>query len=350
MTQKKFFQKYLTMNILIIVVWLMVGCTPSTSSVNQVDATQAPTKISVTVARATKTLVPSTMTPSPTVTQTSQPTLIVPSSTPVPVTPTSILSITPTAEPVATLTIAERNATLQELMVTNGNCELPCWWGIELGSRLEDIEQRLAGQGMPWLGDGFSYEVESDQMRVFSLGYFDETLENPTYTLNVDTELHELNNSLAHMYIRVQRPVSELGKQEFVRDWEQYYLDSFLQQHGKPSEVYIHVITFADFMEIPDFFLTLLYEEKGFAITYHLEAIWLDVDNDIAELCLGMENLKRIRFALFNIDGFDVWGYRFYPYDKGYEQYTWEKQIGTNVDTFYETYQHAENLGCVTIQ
>jgi hypothetical protein len=255
--------------------------------------------------------------------------------------------------PVPTLTSAEEEVSHQNFMATNGGCELPCWWGFELGDSLESVSQTFVSLGMPWLGFGHSPKVDSDQMGTFSAGYADyyEHEQHGTvadYRLSVEMQFHELDGSIEYIYVFVNRVRFEKSQEEFIRDWEQYYLSSFLQSYGKPTQVYFRLRNIADVMDPPQFSVSLLYLEKGLAITYHIKGVWLHDQDAKAELCLAIENVQAIELSLFNPDGFDRWGYQFAPYhDELYEPLTWEAEIGTPLDTFYETYQHPENLNCL---
>jgi len=328
---------------LIFIPLLILGCiseetqlTPEEPTAVIESSTMTPTVTEVSmIPTSTSTLMP---------TQTSKPTAImIPSATPT-ITP----STTATAIRVPTLTTTEEQVLYQELMTTNGGCDLPCWWGIELGESLESVNQKFINLGMPWLGIDNSYKVESDQMGTFRTGSFVEDGTQISYRLSVYTEFHELNNAVEYIYINVNRPIYDFGQQEIIRDWEQYYLNSFLQRYGKPTQVYFRIRTVSDFMVLPQFSVSLLYREKGLAITYHIDAIWLDEAYTQAELCLNIENLRALELSLFDPDGYDIWGYQFAPYlDERYKALTWEAEIGMPLDTFYETYQHPENLNCL---
>ncbi|MBK8129283.1 MAG: hypothetical protein IPK53_10320 [bacterium] len=89
-------------------------------------------------------------------------------------TPIIITSDKPTPIPVATLTLAERQVLFSELMATNGGCDLPCWWSIELGESLDRINQKFIDLGMPWLIIEESHKIGVTKCGVFNAGYIDE--------------------------------------------------------------------------------------------------------------------------------------------------------------------------------
>jgi hypothetical protein len=242
--------------------------------------------------------------------------------------PTVSTSVSITA-PIPTLTAIEREAIYQNFMATNGGCELPCWWGVRLGDSLEDVDQTFIGLGMPWLGVGHSRKVDSDQMGTFSAGYYDRHEDVIVARLDTNMEFHELDNSIEYIYVDVDRVGGlERSQQEFIRDWEQYYLSSFLQRYGKPTQVYFRIRSVGDLMLTPQFSVSLLYREQGLAITYHIEGNWLNEEYTQAEVCLGIAKVRALELSLFNPDGFDIWGYQFAPYHD-------------------KTYRHSENLNCI---
>ncbi len=329
----------------IFILLLMPGCSPIETQSMQNEPTEH-AELVTSVPTVTEVLINPTDIRASVPTQYSEPTPTLNSSP----TPIIITSDKPTPIPVATLTLAERQVLFSELMATNGGCDLPCWWSIELGESLDRINQKFIDLGMPWLIIEESHKVESDQMGVFNAGYIDEDETRPTYRLRVYTEFHELDNAVDYIYVQVDHPNSDQGQQEFIRDWEQYYLSSFLQRYGKPTQVYFRLRSIADVMDPPQFSVSLLYLEKGLAITYHIKGAWLPDQSGMAELCLDMENAQAIELSLFNPDNFDIWGYQFAPYhDELYEPLTWEAEIGMPLDTFYETYQKPENLNCLAV-
>jgi len=161
--------------------------------------------------------------------------------------------------------------------------------------------------------------------------------------LSFNMQFHELDGSIEYIYIFVSNPRDVPMPSEFFRDWEQYYLSSFLQGYGKPTQVYFRVRSIGDPMDPPQYSVSLLYAEKGLAITYHIKGTQ-------DEVCLGIENAVALELSLFNPDGLDIWGYNFAPYnDEGYATLTWEAEIGESLDTFFEISQNPSNLGCIQI-
>lgn len=334
------------------IIGFVVGCSVDKPPSVQ-DGSSVVVEFVTTTSGVTEIPVIATTTPTVVVTMTSEPTAAV--NTIPTVTPTINPFMTPTIVPVPTLTTTEEELLYQNLMATNGGCELPCWWGIKLGDSLESVSQTFIAFGVPWLEVGSSWKVDSDQMGTFSAGYADYSEDEQhrtvaVYRLGVNVEFHELDSSIEYIYVDVDRVKFEESQQEFIRDWEQYYLSSFLQRFGKPTQVYFRIRSVGDLMLTPEFSVSLLYRVQGLAVTYHIRGVWLDEKYTQAEVCLDIENASSLELSLFNPDGFDRWGYQFAPFhDELYEALTWEAEWGVALDTFYETYEHPENLNCLVL-
>ncbi|MBP6804582.1 MAG: hypothetical protein KBE23_19760 [Chloroflexi bacterium] len=328
---------YMNCGLFVFSLFFIIGCNPEISQLSTSDPI------------STETLVTATDISTPVSTMDVSPDAI--TATPSPTsTPTPHFSATATIMPVPTLTEPEAELMFEDFMATNGECDLPCWWGFQLGESLDSISQRFIGIGLPWLVIGSSSKVDSDQMGTFDASYYDQNGENFVPRLSVGMQFHELDEFIDYIYIFVNRVKFEESQQEFIRDWEQYYLSSFLQKYGKPDQVYFRLRNIADVMDPPQFSVSLLYLEKGLAITYHIRGSWPDDQDGKAELCLDMENVQAIELSLFNPENYDIWGYQFAPYhDELYKPLTWEAEFGMPLATFYETYQNPENLDCLII-
>lgn len=327
---------------LIFIILFMFGCNPEETPFIQ--------EVTPEVAQL------STLRPTPTETpriptNTSTPVIVEQSTSSFSATSTVIPSLTPTVIPSATSTIisvptltnTEADAIFENFMATNGDCDLPCWWGFELGDSLENVNQTFINLGMPWLAEENSSRVDSDRMGAFNASYYDQNDGYVVARLSVNMQFHELDSSIEYIYIFVNNPRDVPMPPEFFRDWEQYYLSSFLQSYGKPTQVYFRVRSIGDPMDPPQYSVSLLYVDKGLAITYH-------VKGTSDEVCLDIDNVVALELSLFNPDGLDIWGYQFAPYnDEGYATLTWEAEIGESLDTFYETYKDSINLGCIQV-
>lgn len=170
-------------------------------------------------------------------------------SVPVPITPVttqaSSTHLILTQEPIQipTMVLADARKRVQQLLETNNNCQLPCWWGITPGKTL-------------W----------QDALEILA----------PVSTLYFDTDM---KMNLSTIAVRVQAPTDEHGnvlfqnyvvKNDVVKRIDVYnfdfapflYFKQFVHEYGVPSQIYIR-----GYRDV-GFELALFYPEKGIFATY----------------------------------------------------------------------------------
>jgi hypothetical protein len=209
--------------------------------------------------------------------QTSQrmtPSASLPTSTPVlsvtQTTPTTVISVVtrtvipthqspPTATPSPTFTPGEGVELVRELLATNSNCELPCWWGFYPGRVLTLANIDLAMR-MP-------YRLISDSIIGFAIHYPDhDAVAGFDYHVDVDSIL------IAGTISEIQVSVSTTTLKPSVgiaKDWQAFELQRVLNKFGTPTEVRIHATTVTPERDTPLLYsIDILYAEKGIAIHY----------------------------------------------------------------------------------
>lgn len=338
-TLRKIFISYWLLLILLFVGIFIVGCTSSQGTITQTNPpmTVIPTIIgSATISLPTASAVTNTPVATSTIIMTSTKSPL-PSSPPI-----------ATATSVPTLTFAEGEMLIQELMATNEECQLPCWWGIHIGDPLENVGQKFNDFGMRGWNTRTSNLGDGSLMGSITTGYYDEA-EHLLY-LGVSINFHVNNDNVDYMRIAVSRPSSERGEPEFARDWQNYFLTSILQDYGKPTQVYLRLRSISDPTPAPIYSLSLLYLEQGISITYNLEGVWLDNNQLRAEFCSDMENTNPLEISLFNPQHFEEWSAYFPPYDDElFAQSTWEARTDMDLDTFYQTFQDLGDRECIEV-
>lgn len=260
-------------------------------------------------------------------------------------TPVLISPLIPTLSIEQQAMLEARGQLIQELMQNNGNCQLPCWWGVKLGDSLATIEEKFADRGIS-IQHAPSGLTNSDEQVYVSLGYYN------TITLGDDTSItvdfYAINDVTQFINVLGERPLRQYGQEEFIRDWEKYALDSVLQQYGKPSYVYLIPQNIAD-PGSPNFVLILYYPDLGFKFSYQL------YDTMKTEFCLALDNMRQIELSLYNPEFADVWANYLLPpvlnpeAEDYFEQWAWEAQTKTDLDTFYETYKDSANPKCIQV-
>jgi hypothetical protein len=170
---------------------------------------------------------------------------------------TSPLTSTPTWTPVPTLSTEEAHVLVQDLLVNNGGCQLPCWWGIVPGETdwntakhfldtfVIDIEQRWKnrvtrnGVKVPQAGYDIGYEIEDGvQSGIFMIvenGIVSEAVIGPGGTRR-HFRLHQL-----------------------------------LTDYGAPDEVYFQTERYTNTGGPPPFVFIVYYGRKHFWADFHLD-------------------------------------------------------------------------------
>ena len=121
---------YMNCGLFVFSLFFIIGCNPEISQLSTSDPI------------STETLVTATDISTPVSTMDVSPDAI--TATPSPTsTPTPHFSATATIMPVPTLTEPEAELMFEDFMATNVECDLPCWWGFQLGESLDSISQRF---------------------------------------------------------------------------------------------------------------------------------------------------------------------------------------------------------------
>ncbi len=332
--------------LLIFFIICVVGCNSSATLLeptNVVDTNNTPETLTVTPVVATSIVITLTSTPMATSTYTPSPT-----NTSLP--PTATVTPSPTLAPIPTLTILQEASLVQELMATNGGCQFPCWWGIQLGESLESIGEIFINIGLDWWRVSVSDFGDGGERGYIKLGYFDPT--TSSYHLGVSMDFYTINEAVQFIEVSAERPLQQYGEEELIRDWEQYTLSSILQKYGQPPYVYLIPQNVTD-SGSPNYVLVLYYPELGFKFSYQPHEV-LASDTQ-TEFCPDLQHMRQISLSLYNPEYVDIWSHYLLPPALSsemvgdFEQWTWEKQTGMDLDTFYETYRDPNNLGCIQV-
>lgn len=313
-----------------------VGCTPITEQSTMVPmdvSTLAeripfiePTSTSLKVMPPVTTTFIQTPSPNPTLT---------PNSDFLPQTPPPIPSFIPT------LTEEEEGPLIQELMATNGECLLPCWWGIELGTPLVTVGETFTN----WGATLWEVTTSGEESGGITLGYY----QPGGYSDPVDVflQFYATEGIVQYMKISGSHESRQFGEQEFVRDWGQYFLPTILQVYGKPSLAYFLPGSVTEKSSI--YALYLYYPDLGINIFYHFQGTLLD-DNAL-EVCLRLEDVFLVQLQLYNPQFARHWPTaKLFGLNSEYDPWLIENQMDIDLNTFYETYQNSDNLGCFQIR
>jgi hypothetical protein len=263
-------------------------------------------------------------------------------------TPTVALTPSSTHSPTASATVimptlepSDANELLLELIKSNGNCKLPCLWGITPGfSTTLDAYQTLSPLAGITKHNYFSqtfgtldFEVPVDDLKIIAELYY---------------QAHENGNSIELVEIRTKALRQNedgydyiFGSSNYSDLFNPFSLQSILFTYGRPTQVYLDAAIHKFEPTAPTFFyIYLSYPEKGIFVRFTTNAdeivgekvrscpteatidLWLMIPSDsnsIPELLINREQR---------------WGY---------VHKSLEESVQMSIDQFYETFNKPSN-------
>lgn len=169
----------------------------------------------------------------------------------------------PSLTPLPSLSVIEAQSIIQELLVSDPQCDLPCWWGIE--------------PGLTTWSEGYQFLIQFANIdRMFeSIGNYYE------YDVLVDGEM--VTRRQLRMLLELSNDdrviVAFEGSNDGI-DWievfitdnsiEDYHFHNLLEKYGTPDEVLLNFRGSLD--GIAPFDIYLYYKDKGFLAEYNWNA------------------------------------------------------------------------------
>lgn len=197
-------------------------------------------------------------------------------------TPTST-AVTVTPQPTVTLTASEKTSVLTQLMEFDGDCSLPCWWGIIPGvSNFEATLLQLANLGFQVRSSSAGMEGRDD-----FLVYLEFESEG-----DIVSSIRVLGDYLTGTEKDAVR------RDAFARGWQNYSVKEMLNSYGLPSQAFIYRPFRADPGGGPSYHLLFFYENLGIVAQYWGDAEQLDGARYRA--CLDLTDMERIELFLYD--------------------------------------------------
>lgn len=325
-------------------VFLMAGCSPSTSF------TETPT---VTVRQMTLTGTPNQQDRTFTATPTERLLTATPTSSPTP-TPKPA-----TSTPLPTLSANDTKDLVLDLLKDNGDCQFPCLWGMTPGeTKSQDIKAFFAQFGnivIPEeiLVDPSDFGDKGGLGLLFKVDNLEISTDFSYYEANDELKQLVLTGYATHKIGSGSDPQSEyvFGDPQFNQLFQYYMLPQILTTYGHPSKVLIK--PFQDEQghaprEWLPFSLVVIYEEQGFLVQYISPR--QVIGNDFA----GCPWMAQITFTTWQL-GHEVSLVEILPrisgaginelnvdYFKSIDEAT-----SMTLDEFYETFKNPENTACL---
>lgn len=221
-----------------------------------------------------------------------------------------------TAIPVPTLTDSEESELLSSLMLSNGDCELPCWWGIEPGITTEqDAWDLIESYGLQW--------VNSEDFRIIHLGYPRDRGNLVSTAITTHLWIDDGTVKL----IEVEGGYRQKGLSEaFEREWQAFSPAAIVGRFGRPE-----LVEFGEIGNSPYYQLTLAYDSSGVQMTYILP--FTVIEEDKRQICFGLDTTDYLYPMLYQPHQSDALPYELLVHRQ--ETYvSWEETTGKTVDDF----------------
>jgi hypothetical protein len=191
--------------------------------------------------------------------------------------PQTLSPVPPTETPMPTLSMDLAGARFEELLRTNGNCQLPCWWGIVPGkTSFLDAKKTLIPLSGIFLYNEFGYRFNTG-VGSFNMSYPIETndllLDVHFSTLSDKNEVFILELSSQVLHHITAGAENVYNDQTYLALMKNYTLQSILSTYGKPEQVVFRMDIIVDNYDLPAYLeMRLLYPDKSIFVKYKMDA------------------------------------------------------------------------------
>lgn len=165
--------------------------------------------------------------------------------------------------PSRTLSPAEEETLLDDLLAADDACQPPCWWGITPGvTPWAEAEERFLSYGRS------IYSIEGSAWGTRHRLSLVARHDPHPYEYFVEHILYEQEGIVSLIGVHVHAPgwpaPAWSPSQRMAADWQDYALDRVLARMGPPSQVLLHY--WGD--HISPYSVALLYQEQGVLVEY----------------------------------------------------------------------------------
>ena len=243
-------------------------------------------------------------------------------------------SVSPTVKsttPIPTLQNDQKMEQVEDLLVNNKNCKLPCWWGIIPGQTEWQASEKFLGT---IARDMNSFESQGN---VFHIAIF-SVPENIAFSKELWHRYNEQNGIVESIEIDPGRSIV-------------YSLPNVLMNYGQPDEVWISWInTKPNSKGYFPVFVNLYYRSQGILVEYMPNRLTIKNKNTVIACPQNYEFPK-----IF------VWSTKAkndYSFERIFEQTEFlngkelsylslEEATGMTLERFYSTFKNVDNTTCI---
>lgn len=254
-------------------------------------------------------------------------------STPKPINSPTV-SIKPSITPLPTLSGANREALITELLESNGMCSYPCWWGLTPGES-------------SWITTNQFLNTFVDEIDEF------EQVIDGKRTINVRYQVPDnLYSYLVTFWVDLLEDKILSINSKDTQDEEKFQLPKLLSNHGKPSEIIVHVIPFKlePLQEGYPFELLLYYPDQYMIAHYEIRAektgkiiYFCNPEPRDGSLYLWSPEVE-VDFEQYAFNSYNFFGSLL---DETKPIQYIDEVTNMNVDNFYETFVNPQNSKCL---
>jgi hypothetical protein len=155
-------------------------------------------------------------------------------------------SVTPMLTPIPTPAGADAKSKVAYLLKTNGNCSLPCWWGITPGRT--------------------TWSEANTYLAVFALEITHPSSPQPENLTFYPSEFPDPNSNSPDGFLFASFAVNNSGIIEIIDSFAKTSLASMLNAIGVPSQIRINIVTIGPG---PYEYTLILFYDSGIMVVYH---------------------------------------------------------------------------------
>jgi hypothetical protein len=185
---------------------------------------------------------------------------IISTSSPLPLTntphPTFTFIPSPTWTPAPTLSPQESQALAMDLLMNNGGCKLPCWWGMVPGETDWNTARHFL--------ETFVVEIEQ--------GGEGQAIKNgiPVYSTNYGIQYEGEGGTKGGFLILIEKGIISGIETGWDKRQKEFYLPRLMADYGPPDNVFIRAYQYMPDGSPPPFHILLNYIHKSFWADYEL--------------------------------------------------------------------------------